>query len=569
MKRLTAFAGMAALFILLSSGRCKNSNNDLLVKLYNKSYTSMTPLKTTHDPVYKPLTGSWNLADDRALLITEKDATTYEFRFLSPYLGQDDVVYPAYVTTIGKNRYLNMQGYREQFMFFKIGKTDENGVQPLQMITAEVEARFKGGNLYQYLSSHPNVPDSSEIWYTLGLVKLTEAEAYAMQREKLKRQVSDLGDYDKYSERFPDDTALVRLKDKAINYSVRNASSVKEILEIRDRFPEASALIAHTARKKCSDPEWCVDYVMAFPDDPAKDSILDVAFANADSKDEYYYLVKNVPSHREAGHMVFLLASEVYSESLSDDPEKKYTSRYETKYGDVPAVMTMVNTIRLFENAELNENAFLKNSYMLSQQGREDLDRLVQLALSNNKDSRAIQDLYVLVAMNDDYNANASRSNFLQSANKAYAIKNYLETKSNGQLVMHCLPVGAQTISGVNKDRVKFSLRARTGKEWQNMFYDQCFTTGQTDIVPDGKKEPVQHAFIRVQEVENKIIRDFEKQVAAYKNKQAFSQVIPPNYWNTATKATQPGFDEFQLRLKAAAKEYKLKSKRIPLFVIQ
>lgn len=569
MKRLTAFAGMAALFILLSSGRCKNSNNDLLVKLYNKSYTSMTPLKTTHEPVYKPLTGSWNLADDRALLITEKDPATYEFRFLSPYLGQDDVVYPAYITTIGKNRYLNMQGYREQFMFFKIGKAGENGVQPLHMITAEVEARFKGGNLFQYLSSHPNVPDSSEIWYTLDLVKLTEAEAYAMQRERLKKQVSGLDDYDKYSERFPDDTALVRLKDKAIDYSVRNASSVKEILEIRDRFPEASALIARTARKKCSDPEWCVDYVLAFPNDPAKDSILDVAFANADSKSEYYYLVKNVPAHREAGHMMFLLASEVYTESLSDDPEKKYSTRYEEKYADVPAVMTLVNTIRLFENAELNENAFLKNSYQLSAQGREDLDRMVQLAISNNKDSRAIQELYVMVAMNDDFPGNTARSNFLQSANKALAIKKYLESKSNGQLVMHCIPVGSQTITGGNKDRVKFSLRARTGKEWQNMFYDQCFVTGQTDIVPDGKKEPVQNAFIRVPEVENKIIRDFEKQVVAYKNKQAFSQVIPPNYWNTATKATQPGFDEFQLRLKAAAKANKLKAKRIPLFVIQ
>lgn len=568
MKRLTAFAGMAALFILLSSGRCKNGNNDLLVKLYNRSYTSMTPLKTTHEPVYKPLTGCWNLVDDRPLMITEKDPNTYEFRFLSPYLGQDDVVYPAYVTTIGKNRYLNMQGYREQFMFFKIGKTDENGVLPLQMITAEVEARFKGGNLYQYLASHPNVPDTSEIWYSLALLKISEADAYTMQREKLKRQVSDLGDYDKYRERFPDDTALARLKNKAIDYSVRNASSVKAILEIRDQYPEAAPLISRTARKKCTEPTWCVDYVMAFPDDPAKDSILDVAFAKADSKDEYYYLVKNVPSHREAGHMVFLLASEVYSESLSEDSEKKYTTRYETKYEDVPAVMTMVNTIRLFENAELNENAFLKNSYLLSQQGRDDLDRLVQLALSNNKDSRAIQDLYVMVAMNDDYNANAARSNFLQSANKAYAVKKYLESKSNGQIVMHCIPVGAQTITGNNKDRVRFSLRARTGKEWQNMFYDQCFTTGQTDIVPDGKKEPVQNAFIRVPEVENKIIRDFEKQVAAYKNKQAFSQVIPPNYWNAAGKSAQPGFDEFQLRLKAAAKESKLKSKRIPLFVI-
>lgn len=568
MKRLTAFAGMAALFILLSSGRCKNGNNDLLVKLYNRSYTSMTPLKTTHEPVYKPLTGSWNLLNDRALLITEKDPATYEFRFLSPYLGQDDVVYPAYITTIGKNRYLNMQGYREQFMFFKIGKADENGMQPLQMITAEVEARFKGGNLYQYLASHPNVPDTSAIWYELPLLKITEAEAYAMQRERLKKQVSDLDDYDKYRVRFPDDTALVRLKDKAIDYSVRNASSVKAILEIRDQYPEAAALISRTARKKCTEPTWCVDYVMAFPNDPAKDSILDVAFAKADSKDEYYYLVKNVPAHREAGHMVFRLASEVYSESLSEDSEKKYSSRYEEKYGDVPAVMTMVNTIRLFENAELGENAFLKNSYMLSPQGREDLDRLLQLALSGNKDTRSIRDLYVLVAMSDDYNANAARTNFLQSANRAYAIKQYLESKSNGQIVMHCIPVGAETITGGNKERVRFSLRERTGKTWQGLFYEQCFATGQTDIVPDGKKEPVQHAYIRVQEVENKIIRDFEKQIAAYKNKQAFSQVIPPNYWNAATKATQPGFDEFQVRLKAVAKANKLKAKRIPLFVI-
>lgn len=565
MRKLTTLAGLAALFILLASGRCKNSNNDLLVKLYNRSYTSMTPLKTTREPVYKPLIGYWNLLDDRALIVTEKDPNTYEFRFLSPYLSKEDVVYPGYITTIGKNRYLNMQGYKEQFMFFKVGKMTEDNMLPFDMITSEVEARFKGGNLYQYLASHPNVPDTSRIWMTIALGKLTEQEAYAMQRERLKKQVSDLGDYDTYATKFPGDTALPRLKNKAIDYSVRSASSVEEILSIREKYPEASALIAKTARKKCTEPIWCVDYVMAFPNDPAKDSILQVAFSKADSKKEYYHLIKNVPAHPEAGRMVFLLASEVYKDMQEGDD----TKRYEEKYADAPAVMTLVNTMRLFDSAEMNESAFLKNSHQLTAQGREDLDRFIQLANSMNKDTRTVNDLYVLVAMSDDFQGNSAKSNFLQSANKALAMKKYLEAQSNGKITIHCIPVGSETVFGTNKDRIRLTLHAETANGWKELFYKQCFATGQTDIVPDGKKEPVQTAYVRVTEVENKIIRDFEKQIASYKNKQAFERVIPPNYWNAATKTEQPGFDEFQLRLKATAKANKLKSKRIPLFVLQ
>lgn len=563
MKR-SLYLWVIALFFICSAQTCQKGGNDLLANLYGKAYTSKLPLKATAEPVYPAILGAWDLMGDRPLVISKKAADTYEFKFMSPYLSSDDIVYDAQVNTIGGVKYISMKGYNDDYMFFRFKDVNKEGMTML-MLTSGVAPELNEKSLTQYLAAHPSAPDTSLVWYNIPLRRLTEDQAIEMQQKKLSASVYSIDDYETYASRFPTAPGLVEMKKKTMAYSIENASSMEYLTNLSRKYPEAADQIKAGAKKHCKNTGWCIDYLKSYPNDPAKDSVLNLAFDRADSHDDYVKLLENYPAHAKAGRITLSMALEE-SRNLKDDKDQE---RLEQKYAQLPSVIQLVNTIRIFNNFQLGETSFQKNSYLLTQKGKDDLDKVASIITGLNKNTQMISDVYVSVSTSYDYGLGSEKANFLQSANKALIIKRYLESKGVAGLNVHCIPLG-QANSGMTlaNENTRFTLDDKLAAEWKTKFFSTCYAIQQSDVIPDVNRELSMSNIVRVPEIEDYILHQFEKQAALYKSKQAYERVIPSNYFLADGKTTQPGFEEFNARLLVAAKASKVKKKNIPLFVV-
>ena len=563
MKRFR-FPVIIALFIICCAGKCKSGGrNDYLSNLYSSAYKSYSPLKAVKDPLYAPLLGYWNLMDDRPLMVSKKDENTYEFKFLSPYLTAEDIIYEAQVNVISGMKYISMKGYNGNYMFFKMKPVDENAIN-FYMLNSEIRELLGEKSIVQFLQTHANLADTNAVFTKISLTRLTEQGAREMQMGKIRTGITTISEYELYLTRFPDDPGLPELKTKALDYSLTHATSVGELTDLAARYPESAEKAQRLAKEKCKTTVWCVDYSKAYPNDNAKDSILNIGFDKAKGEKDYKYLLKYFPTHQRAGKIILSLALE---ESTKLKTGKTQTE-LEEEYADIPSVIVMVNTIRIFNNFQLSENSFIKNSYVLSASGKAELDRVAGIILGVNKENVIVSDLYVGLFNNFNYGGENPKINFLQSANKCLSIRNYFESKGIKDLSVHVIPMGIpNNNSSLLNEEGHVSLDPLVAQDWKKEFYDKCYAIQQSDVIPDASRSSSLDHYIRIPELEEYILKEFAAQIPLYKNKQTYQRVIPPNYRNEEYKNSQPGFEEFNVRLLQVAKKNKLKKKYIPFFI--
>src|ERR1044071_5113495 len=201
------FSFVIAIFIICCAGKCKNGNNDYLTNLYNSAYKSYAPVKAVKEPLYTPLIGYWNLMDDRPLVVTKKDETTYEFKFLSPYLNSDDIIYEAQINTIAGSRYISMQSYKGNYIFFKMKPVDEDAIN-FFMLRDNIMELMGDKSLAQFIASNSHLADTSHFYTKVALSRLTQEGTNEMQMRKVRTSVQSIYDYETYAEKFPGDPTL-------------------------------------------------------------------------------------------------------------------------------------------------------------------------------------------------------------------------------------------------------------------------------------------------------------------------------------------------------------------------
>jgi hypothetical protein len=432
------FSYLLVIFIICCAGKCKNGNNDYLTNLYNSAYKSYAPVKAVKEPLYAPLIGYWNLMDDRPLVVTKKDETTYEFKFLSPYLNSDDIIYEAQINTVAGSKYISMQSYKGNYIFFKMKPVDEDAIN-FFMLRDNIMDLMGDKSLAQFISSNAHLSDTSHFYTKVALSRLTQEGANEMQMRKIRGSVQSIYDYETYFKKFPGDPNLPAIKASALTYSLNHASSVGELVRLSTSYPESANDARRIAKAGCKKTEWCVDYINAFPADNAKDSILNVAFDNASGERDYKYLLKYFPTHQRSGKIILALALEETDNLNKND---KTQSKFEEEYSEIPKVIVMVNTIRIFNNFQLDDQSFITNSYVLSGKGKAELDKVASIIANVNKDNLVIGDLYVMLQSNYEYGPEKEKSNFLQSANKCLSIRTYFESKGLKDVSVHVIPLG-------------------------------------------------------------------------------------------------------------------------------
>jgi len=250
-------------------------SNDYLTRLYHDAFKSGNPLIKDPEMVYEPLVGTWMVENDRMLVVTKRDDKCLYFRFLSHTIGGEDITYKAYVNYLGTDRYISLLAYQEKFMYFKIQKDSGENLK-MQMVLNDIRGMNPTGTLASYLQNRG--VDTLPIWRTVHFTHFTNAGRDAYIANYYGRQVQALETFDQFKNKFPGFGGLDSIKERSIQYTLEHTHSIKKLFDYTTFYPEIKPRVAKAAKSKCYYTTACLEYLSYFPDDPAKDSILNIAF---------------------------------------------------------------------------------------------------------------------------------------------------------------------------------------------------------------------------------------------------------------------------------------------------
>jgi hypothetical protein len=553
---------LLALMVITGAGRCRGGrgNNDLLVRLYTRAYVLPQPLRQPAEPIYEPLLGNWNLMNDRPLRISRIDARTYEMRFISPYLSERDVVYEAHITTLGGVRYLNMKSYMDNYMFFRVPAIQSPEAE-LYMLTESV-SEYKGETpLASYLQSHARNIDTASFWETLVIRRITASAADSMQRELHRSQVNSLSNYARFADRYPADAGLAKLKREVAQKEIAEAATFKDLVAVADFDAAFADTVRILARHRCTTTNWCIDYLNYYKNAPDQAAIADTAFLLQKTPEEGLRLLEVFPQHPKAPAAAFRIADAV----LPAQPDPDAVTEFEKKYAPHPAVVNAGRNLALIEWLALDQSCFIPYSHLLTPSGRQQLDKLLACITPAPGTLPQSNHLFAVLYAPDSLPGSTQFTALHLSANRCKAVNDYLSGKMPAGIKLHFVP-GAAT---GQSNYARFTIRSSVAEPWRTQFFGQSFRATQALAVPNAEKEYVPAKLIRQPEVEQLILQQFTAEAARYRSKQPYNKVIPPNYWKPAYASEQPGFAEFQVQLKAAAKKAKVKKKRMVLFCVE
>jgi hypothetical protein len=561
-KTALRFCLLLALVVITGAGRCRGGkgNNDLLVRLYSRAFVQPQPLRQPAEAVYEPLLGNWNLMNDRPLRISRMTSTTYEMRFMSPYLSERDVVYEAHITMLGGVRYLNMKSYMDNYMFFRVPAI-QHPEAVLYMLT-EAVGEYKGETpLAAFLQSHARGIDTASYWETLLMRRISAGGADSMQLELHRNEVNSIRYYTLFAERYPADAGLMKLKKEVARKEIATASTFKELVSVADFDAAFADTVRTLARRRCTSVNWCIDYISYYKNAPDQAAIADTAFLLQKTTEEGLRLLEFFPQHPKAPAAAFAIADA----ALPAQPDPDAVTEFENKYAPHPAVVNAGRNLALIEWLALDQSCFIPYSHLLTPAGRQQLDKLLGYVAPAPGTRLQSQHLYAVLYAPDTLPGSKQFTALHLSANRCKAVNDYLIGKLPPGLKLHFVPGAA----GTQSDFARFTIRGSVAGPWRTQFFQQSFRNTQALAVPNGEKEYVPAKLIRLPEVEQLILQQFTAEAARYRSKQPYRKVIPPNYWKQEYATVQPGFAEFQVLLKAAAKKAKVKKKRVVLFCVE
>jgi hypothetical protein len=556
-----------ALIMVCTAQRCKRGGSDLLSRMYERAYKSELPLTPKKDPVFTPLLGSWLVGSERMMVVKKVDDTNLQFSFLSNTLTGDDVVYNGFTTTISQKKYLNMLSYRDNYLFFKVFYTESSGLK-LSMITNAIRTKVADGTIYDYLTKNPNLLDTGRVWYPITLIKFSENERDRYISSKYKQQITGIESYLVYEKKFPSDTDLDSLKNKALDHSLDEARTIEALMTLAKNYPQTENKAKHIAKEKCLNTIWCIDYVTFFPNDPAKDSIITVAFTNAKFTGDFEKLLSTFPNDKRCAELEFKIAmSEVKRTSgyySTSDRES-----FETRFASRPNVINYFNTLRLMNNIKLDKSNFNSLSYTLSPSGIAKIEQLAQLIQLINADKKNINDLYLVMNCDSTYASEKSDLiNFKMGVNRCITITKAIQKKCP-DIKIHTIPYLTNTFNRSSKKSSGFFLSDEGLSREKRDFYDDCYRVQQTAVIPNAQKEVMNTEYVREDELEEYVLNALTVQIPLYLKQKPYIKVIPANFWDGAYKNSQPGFVEIKEKLQMKAAEKGMDAKKLQNFVIQ
>jgi hypothetical protein len=555
-----------AIILVCTAQRCKRGGSDLLSRMYERAYKSETPLSPKKDPIFAPLIGSWLVGAERMMVVKKLDQNNLEFAFLSNSLSGDDVIYSGFTTTISQKKYINMLSYRDNYLFFKVFYNENSGLK-LSMITNTIREKIANGTIYDYLAKNPNLADTGKVWYPITLTKYSENDRNRYMSAKYKQQITGIESYLLYEKKFPDDSSLLSIKTKALDYSIKESDSVGQLLHYAKSYPEIEKKAYKIAIQNCNTTNWCLDYVKHFPTDPAKDSIISIAFLKASTSADYENLLKMFPNDSRTAEFEFKIA--LSSVSAKQNMSSYDIEQFEKQYASRPNIINYFNTLKLANNIKLNKNDFVQLSYSLSASGKHKVNQLIELIKTLNTDRKNIKDVYLILNCDSLYASEKSNLiNFKSGVNRCITIRKVFESKCI-DVKLHCIPYLSNSFNKNSQKKASFFFTDEGLSREKRDFYADCYKVTQTSVIPNAQKELTNTEYIREEELEDYVIELTMLQIPLFLKQKPYIKTIPPNFWDGSFKKIQPSFEEIKDNILMRAAEKGMDGKKLQNFVIQ
>ena len=246
-----------SVFLFCTAERCNRGNSDLMTRLYQMAQTSREPLSQKKEQIFNPLLGGWLIGQEKYVIVKKKEDAKMEFTFLSDDLKESDIVYTGSITTINGNKYLNLLAYEGNYMYFKIDSHEQDNLD-VRMITYHITNKLNGNTIYTYLQKN-KIEDTCMFFYKVAFEKMNANLILYKQKSLFKNQVYKIEDYEKFATKYPNDSSLIELKNKALDNSIKSAYSINSLIEISNKYPEIAKKAEDFAFKNCISTLWCID----------------------------------------------------------------------------------------------------------------------------------------------------------------------------------------------------------------------------------------------------------------------------------------------------------------------
>lgn len=245
---LRRFLPLFLLSLLLLS--CNQEIIDFFEAIQDYGYRSTQPLGPNKIPVNQDLLGGY-VYDELPVVISKKDETTYEIKFLSVLLHKEDAKVNAHATQIGASVFLNLDmGDYYCFMRVNLFMNQQLQIDLLKDAFREYvgESELKnwfeknpGATSYKYKEN--DMDYSLDIYFSFIFDRITIDEALRIQQNRLrmerKAQFEYCETYQQYEElikMFPGDE-FIPLAEKSLFYQCETVDDYKKFISY---FPNSS-----------------------------------------------------------------------------------------------------------------------------------------------------------------------------------------------------------------------------------------------------------------------------------------------------------------------------------------
>jgi hypothetical protein len=307
---------------------CKQEIVDFFEAIQDYGYRSLQPLGPKKVPVNENLLGGY-VYDGLPVIISKKDQTTYEIKFLSILLYKEDAVVEAHATQIGTSVFLNL-AMGDYYCFMRVNLIMAQELQ-IDLLKDALKEYVPQDKIKSWLEQHPGETTymydvengySLDIYFSFVFEKITVNEALRIQENRLRAERRELfencsgyAEYEELVKLYPND----EFKELAILSLYEDCETIEDYKALMAYFPNSSwAEEAEKQIKFIIETQRLAEFLAV--DQKAFEEVLKT---NTLDGYEAFKLTCNTNAYRDsASAHIALLASRI----TKDDVEWKWTN---------------------------------------------------------------------------------------------------------------------------------------------------------------------------------------------------------------------------------------------------
>lgn len=229
---------------------CKQEILDFFEAIQDYGYRSLQPLGPKNVPVNDNLLGGY-VYDGLPVIISKKDANTYQIKFLSVLLHKEDAVADAHATQIGTATFLNL-AMGDYYCFMRVNLMMNTELQ-IELLKDALKEYVPANKIKAWLEKNPDATSYTytdaegtsydmDIFFSFIFQRVTVDEALRMQQEKLRyarqqlfEECDSYFEYEDLVHRFPNDEFR-----ELAEFSIFNrCERLEEFKEFISYFPDS------------------------------------------------------------------------------------------------------------------------------------------------------------------------------------------------------------------------------------------------------------------------------------------------------------------------------------------